>query len=778
MNKHTHQTIRALRAVLSIAAMAACLLPVGCGFNSGPRVDDVRAGVTNMLKIQGQGLIEPMVADALGKAEIVIIYRGEPMKITQSSSIPKDTKVFPVIFTMARQDTTNAAELSKMGLEKILGNGKGTGIPLELFFYKDSSGGWLAALTDDVGTKPSVRYTEEIEKFAAKLAIRNADTEGEVEKIVAGLNKDQRAAVEAERVARLKEIPIERLNNAKAAIAKAQTEAEVDRIVAGLLERERGAVAGERAARFKQISEERIAKAREDISQARSESAVNRIVAGLPAAERGAVEQARAARFKQLAAERIAEAKAALGRAQAEGDVEKIVIGLPEAERGAVAAERAARLQQIPEERLARAKDALGLAQTEGEVERVVVSLPEGERGGIQAERVARLGQFSAERVASAKAAIGRAQTKGEVELLVTKLPSGERGAVETERVARLRQISDDRVAKAKAAIGEAQAEAAIEKIVAGLSAEERGRVGAEREARLRQLSEERVARAKVGIESALLIGQVEEIVAGLPEEEKSLVKDLVDEKITALGKSKIVTLADGVAMELVAVPAGTGIIGEPKGKPRNEFGEEMKLDKLTGTQRRVTMTRTFYLGKTEVTQEQYVAVTGKNPARFKGRNRPVEGVRWDDATAFCKKLTEQERAAGRLPEGYAYTLPTEEQWEYACRAGSTGDYGNVSEGTEGKLEDMGWYEGNSGNRENGRRETHDVGQKQPNAWGLYDMHGNVSEWCLDFARSEGIHVWRGGDYANSSNDTRAYSNPFMRNALGFRVALAPLPVH
>ena len=170
----------------------------------------------------------------------------------------------------------------------------------------------------------------------------------------------------------------------------------------------------------------------------------------------------------------------------------------------------------------------------------------------------------------------------------------------------------------------------------------------------------------------------------------------------------------------------------------------------------------------------------GNNLSYFKGDDRPVEEVSWDDAMAFCRKLTERERAAFRLPEGYAYTLPTEAQWEYACRAGTTGDYA-------GNLDSMGWYDQNS------RRTTHPVGQKQANAWGLFDMHGNVWEWCADWygnypggsvtdptgVPSGSDRVYRGGGW----NDTASASHSAYRNGSepgrreifrGFRLALAP----
>jgi formylglycine-generating enzyme required for sulfatase activity len=134
-----------------------------------------------------------------------------------------------------------------------------------------------------------------------------------------------------------------------------------------------------------------------------------------------------------------------------------------------------------------------------------------------------------------------------------------------------------------------------------------------------------------------------------------------------------------------------------------------------------VTLTHAFWLGKTEVTQAQYEAITGTNPSTFKhAKDLPVEGSSWIDAMAFCQKLTERERAAGRLGEGESYTLPTEAQWEYACRAGTTGSY--ASEPSQ-----VAWTKENSG------ATTHPVGLKRPNAWGFYDITGNVAEWCLDW---------------------------------------------
>jgi formylglycine-generating enzyme required for sulfatase activity len=196
-------------------------------------------------------------------------------------------------------------------------------------------------------------------------------------------------------------------------------------------------------------------------------------------------------------------------------------------------------------------------------------------------------------------------------------------------------------------------------------------------------------------------------------------------------------------------------------------------------------------LGATEVTQGQWEALMGstvrqqrdkensKWPLRGEGSEFPMYYVSWEEAMAYGRKLTERERAAGRLPEGYEYTLPTEAQWEYACRAGTTGPYA-------GDLAAMGWYDGNSG------KTTHAVGQKRPNAWGLYDMHGNVSEWCHDWynrypassvtdpanASSGSARVHRGGSWSDTAARARSayhfgYPPGYRVTHLGFRVALS-----
>jgi formylglycine-generating enzyme required for sulfatase activity len=223
--------------------------------------------------------------------------------------------------------------------------------------------------------------------------------------------------------------------------------------------------------------------------------------------------------------------------------------------------------------------------------------------------------------------------------------------------------------------------------------------------------------------------------------------------------------------LEMAPIAAGKFMMGSP---PEEEGGFENE-----GPQTEVTLTRPYWLGRTVVTQAQFVAVMKFNPSKFEGADRPVEEVTWNQAMEFCRKLTERETAAGRLPEGYAYTLPTEAQWEYACRAGTTGPFAG-----DGKIDDMGWYSLNADNT------THPVGQKRANAWGLYDMHGNVWEWCRDAYDAYpggsvsdytgpifGVtYVIRGGAFYTGARFCRSAhrnaGNSDANNFLGFRIAL------
>jgi formylglycine-generating enzyme required for sulfatase activity len=204
--------------------------------------------------------------------------------------------------------------------------------------------------------------------------------------------------------------------------------------------------------------------------------------------------------------------------------------------------------------------------------------------------------------------------------------------------------------------------------------------------------------------------------------------------------------------------------------------------------QHEVTISKDYYLGVYEVTQAQYEKVMGKNPSYFQGAivgnekaNLPVENVAWDDAVEFCKKLSELpvEKKAGRV-----YRLPTEAEWEYACRAGGKTAYSFDDE--PGLLYEYGWFDRNSSKR------THTVGLRESNAWGVYDMHGNVWEWCSDWhgdypegaitdpagPKNGSNRVFRGGCWyygaAFCRSALRSGSDPsYSNDRNGFRVALS-----
>ena len=239
--------------------------------------------------------------------------------------------------------------------------------------------------------------------------------------------------------------------------------------------------------------------------------------------------------------------------------------------------------------------------------------------------------------------------------------------------------------------------------------------------------------------------------------------------------KQKIEDLGNGIKLEMVYIPGGIFLMGSPENEPRR-LGKE-------GPQHQVTLPP-FYISKYPITQNQYQAIMGKNPSRFPGGRRPVERVTWYDATEFCQNLSKK--------TGKNYRLPSESQWEYACRAGTiTAFY--FGRTITSKLVN---YNGNFsyGNAPKGeyRKQTTDVGSFPPNAFGLYDMHGNVWEWCADEwhsryndAPTDGS-VWldgnknrsplRGGSWAiNPHNCRSATRNDIYRSdnhsdSFGFRV--------
>ena len=219
---------------------------------------------------------------------------------------------------------------------------------------------------------------------------------------------------------------------------------------------------------------------------------------------------------------------------------------------------------------------------------------------------------------------------------------------------------------------------------------------------------------------------------------------------------------------------------------------DEYKTTKLVmrkipaGSINSITVTQSFYAGVFEVTQKQYELVMGENPSSYKGDKRAVErvsytdirgesaGAGWPgssavDATSFLGKI----RARTALQ---SLDLPTEAQWEYACRAGTTSDYNNGGS-TEADLKTLGRYSGNQNDGRGGYSGfgTTTVGSYAPNAWGLYDMHGNVYEWCLDWEMSGSTHVVRGGSWTYDAGRCRSsnrYSNtpPCANNGYGFRL--------
>jgi formylglycine-generating enzyme required for sulfatase activity len=188
----------------------------------------------------------------------------------------------------------------------------------------------------------------------------------------------------------------------------------------------------------------------------------------------------------------------------------------------------------------------------------------------------------------------------------------------------------------------------------------------------------------------------------------------------TAKKIGKPVFLSNSIGMKFVLIPAGDFVMGSPASEPGHTMME--------GPQHRVKISRPFYLQTTEVTQAQWRAIMGKNPSHHQGCDQcPVEQVSGEDVKKFIRRLNAREKKN-------KYRLPTEAEWEYACRATTTTVYhfGNAP----GRLGDHAWYADNSGNR------THPVAQKRPNPWGLFDMYGNVWEWCRD--------GYDGGYYAES----------------------------
>jgi formylglycine-generating enzyme required for sulfatase activity len=239
-----------------------------------------------------------------------------------------------------------------------------------------------------------------------------------------------------------------------------------------------------------------------------------------------------------------------------------------------------------------------------------------------------------------------------------------------------------------------------------------------------------------------------------------------------AAPKEFIADLGGGVKMEMILIPAGQFMMGSPD-SDRSASNDEKP-------RHLVRITHEFYMGKYPVTQEQWTAVMGNNPSLFINPKNPVEWVSWQDGLKFLRKMNEK---AG----GGKWEYPTEAQWEYACRAGSTTIFCFGDD--EAGLNDYGWYDKNSGGK------SHPVGEKKPNAWGLYDMHGNVWQWVWDwYDPSYYAHsptddptgpatgterVSHGGTWASAARSARSANHGRIEadhhgSHLGFRAAMIP----
>jgi formylglycine-generating enzyme required for sulfatase activity len=298
--------------------------------------------------------------------------------------------------------------------------------------------------------------------------------------------------------------------------------------------------------------------------------------------------------------------------------------------------------------------------------------------------------------------------------------------------------------------------------------------------------------------------GEVEDLVKGRVEDTADNAPsddwEMTAEEITF-------DLPGGTKLTMRRIPAGQFSMGSPTSESGRDDDE---------VPHRVTISRGFWLGKFEVTQAQWQAVMGDNPSHFKnGGDYPVERVSWEEAKRFCERLNGNQSI--QKPAGYRFDLPTEAQWEYACRAGTATSLNNgqnmwiLGANNSPNLDELGWYGGNCGQDFHGsvsynissmsekqyndsRGGSHPVGKKKPNAWGLYDMHGNVLEWCRDWygdypsgsvtdptgPSSGSNRVHRGGSWNDDARGCRSAcrydSSPSFRcSLLGFRLALVPV---
>ena len=256
---------------------------------------------------------------------------------------------------------------------------------------------------------------------------------------------------------------------------------------------------------------------------------------------------------------------------------------------------------------------------------------------------------------------------------------------------------------------------------------------------------------------------------------DKSITPDMRSSKAPMLNEpaAAIATIRNRIDMQLVPISSGKFWMGSTN-DDKDRYKDEVRHE--------VTITKPFYMSITEVTQAQYQAVMKNNPSVMKQPEHPVESVSWNDAVRFCETLSAlpEEKAAGRI-----YRLPTEAEWEYACRAGQDTRFGFGDDSV--RLSEFAWFKGNADGSKSSP-----VKQKQPNAWGLYDIHGNVYEWCTDFyvekipskaaidpsgPANGSERVMRGGSFREDAKYLRSaarisYSAVTSKAFIGFRVVM------
>jgi formylglycine-generating enzyme required for sulfatase activity len=255
--------------------------------------------------------------------------------------------------------------------------------------------------------------------------------------------------------------------------------------------------------------------------------------------------------------------------------------------------------------------------------------------------------------------------------------------------------------------------------------------------------------------------------------------------------------IENSLGMKLIRIEPGTFMMGSPMNEEGRNDNEQQHL---------VDITRPFYMGKYEVTQAEYEKVIGKNPSEFRAarngqaqdpRRFPVEMVSWNDAKEFCGRLTQMERQAGRITSAMEYTLPTEAEWEYCCRAGTKTQFHVGATISTEQANFNGTTVYGNGNPGIARSMVTPVGSFPPNPWGLCDMHGNVCEWCEDWhdgtyypvsprkdptgPKDGSIRMLRGGSWTYRPHDCRSALRDgidagYRGNFCGFRVVLRLTP--